>query len=238
MLADVGVLAEDAAQVGDAEGDKTDWSADAYGRSHEEHYHQEAKRLAEIGKLGFATEMARQVARPEERCGESGGEKAQGEHYVAGGHALEVEIGRTPEIVLLEQVAVGGVGHHDGAERADEGAEQDAESDEVLRGNLHGDDEANQRADQRADEASNRQRTPAAHGRGGGTQTGGAAKAEAVDIAQLIAPQILHLYAADRQGDAADKNVQQTEHYSITLRGLSPPQSNLATSLPLERSKA
>ena len=113
----------------------------------------------------------------------------------AGGHALEVEIGRTPEIVLLEQVAVGGVGHHDGAERADEGAEDDAEGDQVLRRDLQGHEEADDGADQRADEGADGERAPARHRGGRGAQTGGAAQPEGIDVPELVPPQILHLDA-------------------------------------------
>ena len=59
-------------------------------------------------------------------------EQCEREDYVRGSDSFQAEIGSSPEVVLLEELSVRGIGDHDGAERADEGPEQDSEGDEVL----------------------------------------------------------------------------------------------------------
>ena len=124
-----------------------------------------------------------------------------------------MEVGRAPEVVLLEQVARGRVRDHDGAERADEGAEDDAEGDQVLRGDAQRHEEADDGADQRADERSDGERAPARHRGGRGAQTGGAAQPEGIDVPELVAPQILHLDASDRERDPGQQDVEQTQQH-------------------------
>lgn len=139
------------------------------------------------------------------RCRADGGgdshcEQCEREDYVWGSYSFHAEIGRSPEVVLLEELSVRGVGDHDGAERADEGPEQDAEGDEVLGIDLKGYEIADEGANQRADEAADRKGTPSAHSGGRCAQACRASEAEAVDVSELVTPEVLHLNAAYRQG--------------------------------------
>ena len=77
----------------------------------------------------------------------------------------------------------------------------------MLRVDLQGYEEADYGADEGADERADRKRAPSAHRRRGGSQAGGAAQPEGIDVPELVAPQILHLDASDRQRYAAEKHV-------------------------------
>ena len=213
MLADVGALADDAAEVRHAQRDEADRAADAHRRGHQEHDHRQAHGLAPGGQLDLPVEMPRQVAVRADGERQAHAEQHQREEDVARGDALQVEVGGAPEVVLLEQVAGGGVGDHDGAERADEGAEDDAEGDQVLRGDPQGHEEADEGADERADEGSDGQRAPAGHRGGRGAQARGTAQPEGIDVPELVAPKVLHLDASDGQGDARQEDVQQAQQH-------------------------
>ena len=136
------------------------------------------------------------------RHAEANGKQNQREDNVSRGNPFQTEVGGSPEVILLEMVTRGGVGHYDGSEGTDEGSEENAEGNELLGIDLEGNEEADDGADERADETAHREGAGAAHGGGRSSQTRGAAQSEAVNIPELVAPEILHLDAAYRQGNA------------------------------------
>ena len=153
MLTDVLTSAKDAAKVRHTEGDESYWSADGYGTGDKEHDGQQNKCLLEIGELDFSLHMPGKAPGSPQCGGKAHGEEAEGEDYVPGCHSFEIEVGRSPEIILLQEVSAGGIGHYDGAKRAYEGSEKDTEGDEILRIYPQGDEKADERTDKGADKA-------------------------------------------------------------------------------------
>ena len=202
VLADVVRLADDTAEVRHSQGDEPNRAADANRTGNQKHNHQQTHRLVDIGELNFPAVVPGQVAGAVKRSANADGKEHEGKDDVPGRNAFEIEIGRSPEVIFLHKFRGGRIGHHYGAKRAYEGAEEYAESDKVARGNLQGHEKADEGADQGADKTTHRQRTPSAHRSGCGSKTGGAAQPQRIHIAELVAPQILHLNASYRQGYA------------------------------------
>ena len=153
MLSYVSAPADDTAQVGNSERDEADGSADGYGTGDKEHDGQQNKCLLEIGELDFSLHMPGKAPGSPQCGGKAHGEEAEGEDYVPGCHSFEIEVGSSPEIILLQEVSARGIGHYDGAKRAYEGSEKDTEGDEILRIYPQGDEKADERTDKGADKA-------------------------------------------------------------------------------------
>ena len=160
--------------------------------------------------------MPRQTAAVKQRRGKPGGKQAKRKYYVSGRDPFKPEVGRAPEVILLEQVSVRCIGYHDRAQRTDESTEQDSECDEALRINAKGYKKAHQSAYQSADKTAYGQRAPTRHGRGGRSKACGAAKAQRINVSQLVTPQILHLDSSNGEGDAGDKNVKKAQQHTLS----------------------
>ena len=212
LVADVLRTNDNAREIGDAEADESDGAADAHDARHEDTDHEENAGLRRIREFDLAAEMSIQLVCAKESGGKTGGEEQETEDDVECGDALKTEVGGAPEVVLFQEVARRSIRHDDGAEAADEGAEDDAEGDEARGVETQSDERHEDGADRLTDEGADGQRAPARHRGGGGTKAGGTAEAERIDIAQLVAPKILHLHAADREGDAAEQHVEEVKH--------------------------
>ena len=132
MVPDVRLPADQAAQVGNAQGDETDRAADAHGAGHQAHDREQQQRLPQGGDLRLSPEMPGQQAGLAESRRHPDAEEHERENDVPCRHALQAEVGRTPEVILFQQVPGRGIGHHDGAQGADEGPEQDAEGERIV----------------------------------------------------------------------------------------------------------
>ena len=157
MLTDVLTSAKDAAKVRHTEGDESYWSADGYSAGDKKHDGKKKKRLMDIAEFDFTFHVPGKAPRSPQCGGKAHGEEAEGEDYVPGCHSFEIEVGRSPEIILLQEVSAGGIGNYDGAKRAYEGSEKDTEGDKVLRAYPQGDEKADERTNQGADKAADRQ---------------------------------------------------------------------------------
>ena len=200
MTADIGVAADDPAQIGYAEGYESYRSAYGYRTRDKKHYGEQQKGLAKVAQFDFLHEMAckttaRGYGRPKSCC-----EQDKGKGYIRYCDAFKVEISRTPKVILFQEFSGRCVRDHDGTERTDESAEKDAECYKIPCTYAQGHQETYGRTQKRADETSHRQRTPAGHRGYSGTETCGTAQTKAVDIAKLVAPEILHLDTTDRKG--------------------------------------
>lgn len=132
MLFYIGILTQYSTQVRYSQGDESDGPAYTHRAGYQAHNRKQLKGF-EIGReLRLFLEVGGEFRRRADGGDDSHCEQCEREDYVGGSDSFQAEIGRSPEVVLLEELSVRGVGDHDGAERADEGSEQDSEGDEVL----------------------------------------------------------------------------------------------------------
>ena len=207
MLTYVLAFAEYAAQVRNAERYESYRSADGYSAGDQEHDGKKKKRLMDIAEFDFTFHVPGKAPRSQQCGSKAYGKEAKGEDDIPRCHTLEIEVSRSPEIILLQEVSVGGIGHDDGAQGTDEGAEKDTEGDKVLRAYAQCDDKTDQGADKGTDETAHRQGAPSGHGGRSCTKTSGAAQPETIYIAELVAPEILHLHSSYRQSHSCYKYI-------------------------------
>ena len=161
MLSDICALAEDPAEVRNSQRDETDRATDRYSAGHKEHDGKKQKCLVHIAELDFALHMACELSRcPDSGC-QTDSKQYKREYYISCSDAFQIEVGGSPDVVLLEKVGIGRIGHYDGSKRTDKCSEEDSKGNEMLCADSQCDKEAYCGTYQCTDEASDGKRAPA-----------------------------------------------------------------------------
>ena len=158
MSAYVRALADDAADIWHSKRNKSYRAADAHCGGYKKHNHQQTDGFLQIAKLDLAAEMSRQLLVRGDCIGDADGKEHKCKCNIAACYALQLEVGGTPEVILLEQISCRSIGHNYSAERADECAEYDAKGNQILGRDFQCHDKAHQRAEERADKCAHSQR--------------------------------------------------------------------------------
>ena len=152
MFADILAVTYRAAEIRNAKGYESYGSAYTYGRSHQEHYHQQAQCLMGSAQFRLAPEMRAELFVVHDGGCDTCRKQTEGEDDIPACHAFHLEIGRSPKVLLFQQIRVRCVGYDNGSERPDERAEDDTECNQILGGYFERHKEAHQCAYKGADE--------------------------------------------------------------------------------------
>ena len=153
MFSDVCALAEDAAEVGYAERDEADRSADRYSTGYKEHDREKEQCLVHVAEFNFSLHVACKFLCSPYCSSETYCKENQREDDVSRCDTFHIEVCCSPKIILLEKVTVRSIRYNDGSKGSDEGSEKDTEGNQVLGTDSQGHKEAHCCTDQSTDEA-------------------------------------------------------------------------------------
>ena len=199
MLADICALADDTAQIRHSKGDESYRTADGYRTGNQEHDRQKKQGLVHGTKFYLSFHMPGQRLRRQQCGGQAYCKQGERKEYVSCRNSFKVEVSGSPEIILLEKVSIRSIRNHYCSKGTDEGSEQNTEGNEILRAYLESHEEAYCRTYQCTYETAYGERAPSGHCCSRRSKTCSTSKTKAVDISELVSPEILHLHATYRQ---------------------------------------